>query len=331
MNRRFIAAHVPGFKDEEALDELRRVGLGFSPGARVYPADGLVVEISGMERLYGGRFVRLPFALQAEIKKQLGFRHVSIGTGPTAFTAMLCARAAPPDGMVLCGKGEEARVLAPLPVTLLPGISRRSLQAMARYNIRCLGEIMALPSGFLERRLGKEGARIRWMAQGQDPGGPREGAKTEPVTAERTFSRDTNDLAVVEEALRLLSDRVAFSLRERKTLAQRLTLYIIYPDGKDLRRSAELETATSDFNAILEKARPLMEGLYIRRVSLRGLRLRADDLKPQTGQMGLFTLPEQEKRRKTGEALDSIRRRMGFGAIVNANILEAALEEKGNG
>jgi protein ImuB len=63
--------------------------------------------------------------------------------------------------------GDEARALAPLPVTLL-ALSPEVAAALERWGIGTLGELAALPVPALLRRLGAGGARLLAEARGED-------------------------------------------------------------------------------------------------------------------------------------------------------------------
>jgi len=80
-------------------------------------------------------------------------------------TALVVARARP--GLSVVPPGEEAAVLAPLPLVLLDLDPERA-ELLERWGLRTIGDLARLPSSGLSERLGPEGPRLRRLARGED-------------------------------------------------------------------------------------------------------------------------------------------------------------------
>lgn len=80
-------------------------------------------------------------------------------------TALVLARAR--EGLTIVPAGDEARVLAPLPLGLLDlDAERREL--LERWGVRTIGDLARLPATGLAERLGPEAPRLLRKARGED-------------------------------------------------------------------------------------------------------------------------------------------------------------------
>jgi protein ImuB len=123
-------------------------------------ACAIVLDISGTERLFGP-----PQALAERLRnalKAVGFR-VSIAVSSNFHTARMLAAAL--RGITVIAAGEEATVLANLPVALLE-IPDGHAETLAIWGILTLGELAALPKVDLIARLGQNASAWLNLALG---------------------------------------------------------------------------------------------------------------------------------------------------------------------
>ncbi|HEX5826339.1 MAG TPA: hypothetical protein VFY23_02380 [Candidatus Limnocylindrales bacterium] len=126
----------------------------------------IAVHVDGLTRLWG-----IEERLVARIGEQLapvlpgGPR---AGIAGTSFAASVAAAHAPEGGdPVLVPPGDDARFLAPYPARLLtrdPEIRGR----LARFGLRTIGSVAALPRSAVVARFGDEGARLHARARGEE-------------------------------------------------------------------------------------------------------------------------------------------------------------------
>lgn len=119
-----------------------------------------VLDISGTERLFGP-----PHMLAQRLRNALssaGFR-VSIAVSANFHAARMLAAAS--RGITVIPTGEEAQVLAGLPVALL-AIPEEHTETLGLWGIRTLGELAALPRIDLIARLGQQASTWHNLAQG---------------------------------------------------------------------------------------------------------------------------------------------------------------------
>jgi protein ImuB len=82
--------------------------------------------------------------------------------------AAVCLARSLPIRTAVIPPGQEAQILAPLPLTVLPLIPDHA-ETFTRWGISTLGALAALPEKELIARLGQQGRRLRQLAQGIAP------------------------------------------------------------------------------------------------------------------------------------------------------------------
>ena len=146
----------------------------FSPYVEDAAADTVILDLAGMESLFG----TLP-----EIAYHLSLRAAELGldgnvaVASNADTAVLAARGL--TGVTVISHGKENEYLAALPVEVLfakcmDGEKKNNdhqssislLETLERWGVRDLGSLAALPEVALSERLGQEGLRLQKLARG---------------------------------------------------------------------------------------------------------------------------------------------------------------------
>ena len=149
----FACLYAPG-----NLPLLVECARSFSPHLEEIPPDALLFDLTGLEKLFG-----TPEEIAARIAAQVGIpAGIAIASNPDA--AWHAARGIP--GATVIPHGQEARILAPLPVNLLQA-SPEMAETLDQWGIRKFGELAALPPLGVAARLGNEGVRLWQLAKGE--------------------------------------------------------------------------------------------------------------------------------------------------------------------
>jgi protein ImuB len=142
----------------------------FSPCVEDTTRDTVLLDLAGMESLFGS----LPDISRAIFARThaLGFdANVALASNPDA--AVLAARGFP--DVTVISTGEESEKLGPLSLRVLFADCEeddkketvgRLLETLARWGIRNLRALAALPEIALSERLGQEGLRLQQLARG---------------------------------------------------------------------------------------------------------------------------------------------------------------------
>ena len=199
---------------DDASEALVSTAREFSPRVERVSGRAVVCDVAGLERLFGDAR-----AITSELRREAADRGVAVrvAAAPTRGAALLMAHAQP--GLTVVAPGEEATMLAPLPIRTLDAVSgcepavaalssptpparfyrtspmqdlarargrprpragvdaaeararyESMMEIVARWGVRTLGELAALPPAQLAARLGQPGIRLQRLARGEDIG-----------------------------------------------------------------------------------------------------------------------------------------------------------------
>jgi len=233
-----------------------------------------------------------PEALAREIKRRVKEETgltISIGVGTNKTVAKIASEMRKPDGLVVVPPGEEASFLAPLPVRALWGVGPKAEEALARMNIRTIGELARADPAALTAGFGVRGAWFHRMASGDDDRAVETGQERKSVGSETTFPRDLPDGPELRRVLAEVAEDVSRGLRRHSTTARTVVLKLRYSDFHTITRQTSLaegvdspEQLTAAAGALLDKA--AQPGDHFRLLGIQGT-----NLQPQgRGQLGLW-------------------------------------------
>ncbi len=137
--------------DRAALASLAAWAERYTPLAAPDPPDGLILDITGCEHLFGGE-VALAADLAARLERFALPHRLAIAGTPAAAWAL--ARAVAPSGPVTrIRPGTEAAALAALPIALLR-LDARMVAGLRRLGLRSIGELARQSRSGLAARFG---------------------------------------------------------------------------------------------------------------------------------------------------------------------------------
>jgi len=149
--------------ERSAQEALLEVAESFSPRVEDAEEGTAFLEISGLGRRYRDETSLAQAIERAAVRAALPAR---VGVASSKLAARVAASL--PKTPTLVDEGEEARFLAPLPLTrLTPAVDLA--ETLGRWGLRSIGEFAQLPAAQVTSRLGEEGRKLHSIARGLDP------------------------------------------------------------------------------------------------------------------------------------------------------------------
>ncbi len=291
-----------------ALQGLAAWAGQFTPTISLAPPDGLLLELAGSLRLFGGL---APLLRKIEINlRELGY-HTRIATAPIASAALLLARAG--AGSKLTNLRDLPSALAPLPLRLLD-LPEITLRCLAELGASTLGQCLRLPRQGLAARFGPGLLAPLDRALGLLPD-PRPLFQTPEHYHNRILLPapvgDVEPLLFV--AKRLLLELAGFLSARRSGLA-RLDLELHQEDGAILPVLLELSAPSRDATHLLTLLRERLSSVTLKQ-RVEAVVLRCEHLRPvPPGQLTLF--PEDPRSGpQRWMIIDELRARLGREAV----------------
>jgi DNA polymerase-4 len=319
---------------QRAMQALERRLRAYSPLVEVVDHCGhLFLDLTGTSRLWGSA-LDVAWRIRRELKSELHLEPIW-SVAPNKLLAKVATRLVKPAGEYIIEPGEEADVLRPLGLHLLPGLEREELLVLRSLHLERVGQVASLSLEELEVAVGTTAPMLYDMARGVDPSPvlPAEQG-SQPLACSGTFPEETNEPAVVEGLLYRLVEAVGLELRRRRLAARRVGLCLGYADGIRTTRSATPATATAHDFRLFAAAQLALQRAWTRRVRLRSLRLSCDRLSYPPAQLELrLEEPVQHGPQQEGElqqTIDGIRQRFGSGAIQLGRTMGLPFQPAGN-
>jgi DNA polymerase-4 len=270
----------------EVSGRLRKILEDVTPMVEPIGLDEAFMDVAGALRLLGPPD-EIARALRQTVRDDLQL-DCSVGIGRSKMLAKLASRAAKPrasrtglqpgPGVYLVEPDHELEFLHAHNVEALWGVGPATAKRLHDIGVRTVGELAALPSDTLARRLGgASGAHLAALARGDDPDPVNPNRPNKSLGHEETFSRDLVDPLELERNALRMAESVATMLRGESTACRTVTVKVKFKDFTSITRSHTLSRPISTSGAIGQVAAALLasvdpgEGIRLLGVSASGL------------------------------------------------------------
>jgi DNA polymerase IV len=281
------------------------------------------LDITGMDRFFG--CMQWTHELRQRIIKETGLP-ISCGLSVNKTVSKIATGEAKPNGEIEIPGGHEMGFLSPLSIRKIPMIGDRTFHLLRSMGIATIGTLGQIPMEMMESLLGKNGLVIWKKANGIDPAPVVQYSERKSIGSERTFQRDTMDMAGLRDLITSMVEKLAFQLRKEEKLTSILTVKIRYSNF-DTHTLQKRIPYTSFDHVLMPVARELFDRLYQRRMLIRLVGVRLSGLVRGVQQLNLFE--DTSEMVHLYLALDKLRRRYGSDSVKRASGIQLHdLEER---
>ncbi len=301
--------------------EVRAMMEALTPLVQPLSIDEAVLDLSGTEALHQAPPAAVLARFARGLEARLGIT-VSIGLAPNRLLAKIAAERDKPRGFAVIGAAEAPALLAPEPVTLLPGVGPALAKRLAAAGVTRLGQLAALSPREAAARFGEDGPHLAARARGEDSRRVTPERETKSISAETTFEADLRDVAELEKPLWRLCERLGRRLAEKGFAAGGVVLKL-KTAGFELRtRNARLARPTRLPETLFAAARPLL-AREATGAAFRLIGIGAQPLAPaEEADRPDLADPDAARRAAKWEAMEALRRRFGAEAVVSGRALD---------
>lgn len=272
--------------------------------------DEFYLDLSGMDRFFG--CLRIAADLKERIKRETGLP-ISFGLSVNKTVSKVATGEAKPAGQLQIGRGTEKGFLAPLSVRKIPGVGAETYKTLRTLGIEKILTLQEMPSELMERTLGKNGIDIWKKAQGIDNSPVLAWHERKSISSERTFDRDTIDVAKLKGILAAMTESLAYQLRKGGKLTQCVTVKVRYSDFNTHTLQQRIPYTSADHH-LIPKVKEMFDRLYNRRLLVRLIGVRFSELVEGAYQINLFE--DTHEMMQLYQAMDRIRNRYGDRSVM---------------
>ena len=131
---------------------------------------------------------------------------------------------------------------------------------------------------------------------------------------------DTNDDNILHAVVKDLAEQVAFKLRKRRQVADKVKLEVHYTDGHQRHRTGKINGI--DDMSVIAVCRKLFDKANERRNRVRTILIDASDFRPHVDQANLF-MTEKSRNMAVSKAVEKVRLKYGVRSLQTADVFQA--------
>jgi len=275
--------------------------------------DEFYIDLSGMDKFFGCH--QLASELRSQIIKETGLP-ISFGLSINKTVSKIATGEAKPNNQIRVSSGSEKPFLAPLSVRKIPMVGQVTYKSLCDLGIKKIKTVQEIPFEMMSKVLGKNGTSIWKKANGIDNTPVIQYQERKSISTERTFDRDTIDVVKLKTILTAMAQELAYQLRNGNKLTACISVKIRYSDFQTYTMQKRIPYSASD-HSIFPVVFSLFKKLYQRRLLVRLIGINFSHLVEGGHQINLFE--DSEKIINLYQAMDSIRKRYGSRAVINAS------------
>ena len=303
---------------QEISEKIMETFGNFSPSVEALSLDEAFLEMTGAEHIFGD-----PEAMARKIKKavlEATQLNISVGVSGTKYVAKVASAFDKPNGLTVVPQDEAVDWLAPLPVTRLWGVGKKTAPKLYELGYSTIGDIAAADEKYLVRQLGSSGSHFYQLAHATDPRQVLRGRAAKSIGSDRTLSSDVSKREDIEVHLRRAADRIARRVRAKNYVAGGIRVRLKTTGFEMLTRQRQLTKPADTAQAFLAVSRQLLNEFDhpgpFRLVGMAAFDL---DWRDQALQKDLF---EDPVRRDLETTIDDLIDRFGKDVVTRARDLD---------
>jgi DNA polymerase-4 len=230
----------------------------------------------------------------------------SFGVAANKLVAAIASKARKPRGFTVVPPGTEAEFLAPLSISVLPGIGKKSEVRLAELGLKLVRDVTTRNESQLEAIFGSSWRDLLAMARGEDDRPvetEHEDAKSYSV--QETFREDIADFAGIETIVKRMIDELMPAIRADGKRVRTMTLKIRYPGMEDSSCGRSLAEGSDLEGPFYPLVAPLLREAWTQRRPLRLVSVRFSNVEEKPAQLEMFS-QTAEKQRRLASVLDKI-------------------------
>jgi DNA polymerase-4 len=291
----------------------------YTPVVEGLSLDEAFLDVTGSTSLFGTP-VEIARAIKRDIRETTGLT-ASVGVAENKLVAKIASDLDKPDALTVIYPADYETRLDPLPIAVVPGIGRKTLERLDGTGVRTLHDLRTAEDRILRPVFGRFTQKTRDRAAGIDDRPVVAARHDKSISSEETFDTDLASREDMNRELLRLSERTAARLRQAGLAAGTIQLKIRQPDFTTFTRQRKVSPPASGTDRVYAVARALL-GTWLADhpgARLRLLGVGGSNLVP-AGQPDLFddATPDSE----VDKAVDAIRDRFGDAALGRARTLD---------
>ena len=294
---------------------------GITPLVEGLSLDEAFLDVTASVALFGSP-VEIAQSIKQEIQETTELT-ASVGVAKNKLVAKIASDLDKPDGLTVLYPGDYKLRLDPLPVSVIPGIGKKTLERLDGTGIETVRDLRLAEDRLLRPVFGRFTQKTKDRAAGIDDRPVTPEREEKSISTEETYDTDLDNWEDMERELLRLAERTAARMRKADLAAGTVQIKIRQSDFSTFTRQRKVNPPTSGTDQLYAIARDLLHtwlasnaGAEIRLLGVGG-----SNLAPAT-QQDLFGFGASDDEAPIDRTVDEIRDRFGSSALGRARTLD---------
>lgn len=294
--------------------QVRRLMQELTPLVEPLSIDEAFLDLAGTQLLHHASPAVTLARFAGKIEDEIGIT-ISVGLSYAKFLAKVASDLDKPRGFSIIGQAEAIAFLADKPISLIPGIGAVSAAKLSEAGFRLIGDLREAPVERLFRLAGKDGPRLKNLANGVDQRKVTPDHETKSVSSETTLDVDLSSFEDLEPILWRLCEKTSKRLKAQQLAGRTITLKLKTADFQIITRASRLPEPTQLAARLFAAGRDLLRrectGPRYRLIGIGA----SDFSAPEEADRGDLADIATPKLKAMEGALDALRAKFGDAAI----------------
>lgn len=293
---------------------------GITPLVEGLSLDEAFLDVTASVALFGTP-VDIARSIKQGIRDATGLT-ASVGVAQNKLVAKIASDLDKPDGLTIVYPDDYEERLDPLPVSVIPGIGKKTLERLDGTGIATVRDLRLAEDRVLRPVFGRFTQKTRDRAAGIDERPVVAEREDKSISTEETYDTDLDSREDMERELLRLAERTATRLRKANLAAGTVQVKIRQSDFSTFTRQRRISPPANGTDQLYAIARRLLgdwlaanPGTKIRLLGVGGSKL------APAAQQDLFG--EHDTESPLDHAVDEIRDRFGSGSLGRARTLDS--------
>jgi DNA polymerase IV len=279
------------------------------------------IDLTGMDKFFN--CLKWTRELRQTIIKESGLP-ISFGLSVNKIVAKIATGQSKPNGELFVPQQEVLPFLSSLDVSKIPMVGPKTNERLKQLGIKTLWDLQQVPLPSLQKIFGKSGISLWEKARGIDISPVEPDYERKSISNERTFSKDTLDINMLNEVIAGMVEEVCFQLRKEEKVAGCVVIKLRYSNFYTHTIQQKISFTAFD-HEIISVAKQLFKNLYDKPILIRLVGVKLTELSQGNQQINMFdNTPEQISLYQT---LDKIKKRFGDTSVMHCPSLRLHQKE----
>ncbi len=290
----------------------------YAPIVQQASIDEMYLDFSGCEKLYNNDLPGLMRTIQAMVKKEFSLP-CTIALSSNKVVSKIATGCTKPEGCITIAHGDEKKFLAPLDISVIPGVGAKTERELRKYNINTVKDIQSMSREALEAILGDHGGYFYRTAMGFGSDTLDVEWKRKSISNENTFRENIRDKNELLSHLFDLTESVCYNTRRYGWKGKTVKVKLRYSDFTTITRNTTLKEATNDDRVVFDAVKSIFLKAYTRSMPIRLLGVGLTQFS-QASEETLSLFPENDRRTQVLTAVDKVKKKFGSDSIHTGSV-----------